>query len=142
MPRKVKSAKTDTRSARGKLLQRREPYWTRVARGYAMGYRKGSSGGTWIARRQMPDGGKQYSALGQADDALDADGSRVLSFDQAQERAREWFRRAARHEAGVEDNLTVSEAIEDYLDFLHRERAASTAYDAEKRARKHILGLR
>jgi integrase len=140
MPRKVKSAKTDTRSARGKLSQRREPYWTRVARGHAVGYRKGSSGGTWIARRQMPDGGKQYSALGQADDALDADGSRVLSFDQAQDKAREWFRRAARHEADVEDNLTVSEAIEDYLDFLRRERAASTAYDTEKRARKHILG--
>ncbi len=140
MPRKVKSAKTDTRSARSNLAQRREPYWTRVARGYALGYRKGSSGGTWIARRQMPDGGKQYSALGQADDALDADGSRVLSFDQAQDRAREWFRRAARHEAGVEDNLTVSEAIEDYLGFLRLERAASTAYDAAKRAHKHILG--
>ena len=123
MPRKVKSAKTDTRSARVKLPQRREPYWTRVARGHAVGYRRGSSGGTWIARRQTPDGGKQYRALGQADDALDADGFRVLSFDQAQERAREWFRRTARHEAGVEDNLTVSEAIEDYLDFLRRERA-------------------
>ena len=140
MPRKVKSAKTDTRSARGKLPQRREPYWTRVARGHAVGYRKGSSGGTWIARRQTPDGGKQYSALGQADDSLDADDSRVLSFDQAQDKAREWFRRAARHEAGVEDNLTVSEAIEDYLDFLRLERTASTAYDAAKRAHKHILG--
>jgi integrase len=139
MPRKVKSAKTDTRSARTNLSQRREPYWTRVARGHAVGYRKGSSGGTWIARRQMPDGGKQYKALGLADDALDADGSRVLSFDQAQDKAREWFRRAARDKAGVEDNLTVSEAVEDYLEYLRRERSASTAYDTEKRVQKHIL---
>ena len=139
MPRKVRSAKTDTRSARSNLAQRREPYWARVARGYALGYRKGSSGGTWIARRQMPGGGKQYKALGQADDALDADGYRVLSFDQAQDKAREWFRQTARHEAGIEDNLTVRDATEDYLGYLRRERAASTAYDTAKRAYKHIL---
>ncbi|MEE8144319.1 MAG: hypothetical protein V3T57_02820, partial [Kiloniellales bacterium] len=91
MPRRTKSAKIDTRSARTKLVQRREPYWARIARGCALGYRKGKSGGTWIARWQSPDGRKNYQAIRKADDAIEADGVGVLSFDQAQDRARDWF---------------------------------------------------
>ena len=139
MPRRTKSAKIDTRSARTQLAQRREPYWARIARGCALGYRKGKSGGTWIARWQSPDGRKNYQAIGKADDAIEADSVGVLSFDQAQDRARDWFQQVGRGEAGIDNGLTVQECIEDYLDYLRRERSALTAYDSEKRAARYIL---
>ncbi len=68
-------------SARSKLAQRREPYWARIARGCALGYRKGKSGGTWIARWQGSDSRKNYRASGKADDILEADNAEVLSYD-------------------------------------------------------------
>ena len=139
MPRRTKSTKIDTRSARSKLVQRREPYWARIAQGCALGYRKGKSGGTWVARWQSSDGRKNYRALGKADDILEADNAGVHSYDQAQDRARAWFKQLARSKAGVDDGLTVQAVTEDYLDFLRRERAASTVYDTDKRVARYIL---
>lgn len=68
-----------------------EPYWRSIAKGLAVGYRKGKTGGTWIARYfNAADGQRAKHALGLADDAEPADGERVLSFDQAAQKAREW----------------------------------------------------
>lgn len=89
--RTVRNAKIDTRSARAKLSERREPYWTVVARGCAVGYRRGAKGGTWVARWRDPAGKHHYRALGAADDALDANDDSVLSYGQTQARARRWF---------------------------------------------------
>lgn len=50
MARTVRNPKLDTRSARAKLSARREPYWTVLSKGCALGYRKGIKGGSWIAR--------------------------------------------------------------------------------------------
>lgn len=91
MARTVRNAKLDTRSARTKLEARREPYWTAISRGCALGYRRGSKGGTWVARLRAPDGKQHYDALGAADDARDADGLTVFTFAQAQARASEFF---------------------------------------------------
>jgi len=46
MARHVRNAKLDTRTARSKLEARREPYWTVIGKGAALGYRKGAKGGT------------------------------------------------------------------------------------------------
>src|SRR5215469_6260228 len=100
MARTVRNAKIDTRSARAKLSTRREPYWTVISAGCAIGYRKGAKGGTWIARFRDTARKHHYQALGAADDARDADGRSVYSFAQAQERARNWFRQKAREDAG------------------------------------------
>ncbi len=59
MARTVRNEKIDTRSSRTKLTLRREPYWTVIAEGRAVGYRKGKKGGTWVARRRDSDG-KQH----------------------------------------------------------------------------------
>ena len=100
MARTVRNAKLDTRSGRAKLAPRREPYWTVISAGCAVGYRRGANGGTWVAR--MRDGTKQhYDALGAADDSRDADGLTVFSFAHAQERARAYFGRKARALAGL-----------------------------------------
>lgn len=46
MARTVRNPKIDTRSARSRLPTRREPYWTVLSTGCALGYRKGAKGGT------------------------------------------------------------------------------------------------
>src|SRR5688500_18523804 len=77
MARAVRNPKIDTRSARAKLTGRREPYWTVLSGGCALGYRKGAKGGTWIGRFRGDDGRQHYDALGAADDARDPDGITV-----------------------------------------------------------------
>jgi hypothetical protein len=58
-----------TPAARAALTLRREPYWTTLDRGTALGYRRGARGGTWIASWRDDDGRKRYCSLGEADDA-------------------------------------------------------------------------
>jgi hypothetical protein len=84
MARTVRNAKIDSRSSRTKLFERREPYWTAISRGCAIGYRRGGKGGSWIARFRDEAGRQHYEALGAADDARDPDGLSVFSFAQAQ----------------------------------------------------------
>src|SRR5690348_10615157 len=134
MARTVRNAKIDTRSARARLSQRREPYWTVISEGCAIGYRRGAKGGTWIAKFRDGDGKRHLEALGAADDARDADGLTVFSFVQAQERAREWFQRKAREAAGdlapLDGPYTVADAVADYrADYLRRGGKAADRLD-------------
>ena len=96
MARTVRNAKIDTRSARVKLTERREPYWTPISAGCAIGYRRGAKGGTWVARFRGEDGKQHYEALGAADDARDADGAHGLFVPASPGTAREFFGRKAR----------------------------------------------
>jgi len=134
MARKVANPKLNTRTARRALEQRREPYWQPLSAGCAVGYRKGAKSGTWIARWRTPAGKHTYHSLGPADDVLDTD----MSFDEAQERARAWFAEMERT-LGRRSDYSVENAIDDYVDYLRRERAPTTAYDSEKRAAKYIV---
>ena len=136
MPRTVKNNKIDSRSARSKLPCRREPYWTVISAGCAVGYRKGAKGGTWIARLRGDDGRQHYDALGAADGARDADGLTCFTFAQAQERARTFFGRKAHELAGHSEPqtgpYTVEAAIGDYL--AARERRGSKGVRADRYA--------
>ena len=136
MARTVRNAKLDTRSARTKLEERREPYWTAISRGCALGYRRGSKGGTWVARLRAPDGKQHYEALGAADDARDADGLTVFSFAQAQARASEFFQArswALSGEAPPDKSpYTVERALKDY--FASREQRGSKGVPADRYA--------
>src|SRR6185503_10674149 len=107
------------------LALRREPYWTVLSAGCALGYRKGAKGGTWIGRFRGDDGRQHYSPLGAADDARDPDGLSVFSFAQAQERARGWFDSKAKEQAGDfapgDRPYTVADALAEYrADYLRR----------------------
>jgi integrase len=136
MARTVRNAKIDTRSARVKLSERREPYWTAISAGCALGYRRGANGGTWIARFRADDGKQYYEALGAADDARDADELTVFSFTKAQARARAFFEREAREIAGgvllADGPYTVAKALEAY--FFDRERRGSKGLAKDRAA--------
>lgn len=146
MARSVRSPKLDTRSARAKLPARREPYWAMLTTGLHLGYRRaGPHGGSWIARAYDPATRKRvYRALGPADDTLDADGERVLSFSQAQFRARTWFPRAFLTDAegkahGATRPRTIGDLVHGYLDWLASHRKPSTARATRSAAQTHIL---
>lgn len=50
MARTVRNAKIDTPGGRIKLATHREPHWTVIGTGAALGHREGIKGGFWIAR--------------------------------------------------------------------------------------------
>jgi integrase len=139
MPRTLQDARLDTRAARLRLKKRREPYWRSSSEGLAVGYRKGAKGGTWIARHYSTQHGRRFHAVGTADDVADADRTHILSFAQAQEAARKWFARLARHDRGEvrEGPYTVRECVEEYLAWLQAHR--KTGYDARHRVHTHIV---
>lgn len=119
MPRKLKDTALDTPTARSRLAPRADPYWRRISRTCHLGYRRNRSGaGTWVGR--FYDGARYIKrGLGSADDLLPANGASILSFDQVQAAAREWFTMQARRAAGevtaVVGPYTVAQAVEDYL---------------------------
>jgi integrase len=117
------------------LAERREPYWTVISAGNALGYRRGVKGGTWIAKFRDDSGKRHLEALGAADDARDADGLSVFSFAQAQERARSWFERKARERSGdfvpLGRTYTIADALVEYrADYQHRSGKATDRLDA------------
>lgn len=121
MARLARNSKIDTRSARSRLPVRREPYFTSMSPGHALGYRRGAKGGTWVARRYDPSAARKmaYRSLGAADDILDADGITVLTFAQAQEMARAWFATLANDAHGADAGpYTISDAVRAYLEHL------------------------
>jgi integrase len=139
MPRTLRDARLDTRTARLRLATRREPYWRSISDGLAIGYRKGAKGGTWIARHYTPEAGRRFNALGTADDVTDADGVHVLAFGQAQEAARAWFAALARQDRAetVAGPYTVAQALDDYVSDYKR-RGGKATDRLESGIRAHI----
>jgi integrase len=133
MARTLHDAKLETRAARLRLKRRREPHWRSISEGLAVGYRKGTKGGTWVARHYSAEYGRRFQAIGTADDVAEADGMHVLSFAQAQEAAREWFARLAQQDRGEvpAGPFTVKQCLEAYLTWLRGHR--KTAEDAHYR---------
>ena len=135
MARTLKDSRLDTRAARLRLTARREPHWRSLSEGLSIGYRRAKKGGTWIARHYSADRGRRYHAFGASDDVADADGVHVLSFVQAQERAREWFASLARRDRGEHEFevSTVREAVHEYLAWyeMHRRDTRNVRYRAD-----------
>jgi integrase len=131
MARSLRDAKIGSREARSRLKVRGKPYWREIEPGLHLGYRRlGGKPGTWTVRRYA---GKQTYSLEAikgvvADDYSDADGTTVLSWDQAQ---REVLKR--KPQAGP---YTVGDAIKDYLDHIEHK---AGHYDARLHVNVHIL---
>lgn len=138
-----RDSRIENRTNRNKLQNRREPYWRTLELGRALGYRRGSTGGTWIARLYLAGDKRdlRYKTLGAADDHADPDGVTVLSFAQAQTKAREWFAVAHSFATGEEIRTgpyTVADAVADYLRDGKR-RGLKSLDRLESGARLHIL---
>ncbi len=139
MPRQVRDTRIDSRSARQRLAVAREPYWRKIARGRYLGYRRAREGGSWIARYRDEAGEQHYRSLGSADDALHADGTTSLTFEQAQERARDWFGQLDGHgtDARKSGAYTVENCINDYLAWVKQHRKSH--HHVETYAKAYIL---
>jgi integrase len=143
MARTIRDRTIDSREARGRLKARGKPYYRLIEEGLHLGYRKprGRRGkpapaGKWVSRRY--DGEQSYtvSTIGVADDFSDADGVAVLSFKQAQDKARAAHVQRAHEAAGSGGPLTVRAAMASYVEYLETHR--KTANDVRHRAAAHI----
>jgi hypothetical protein len=115
MARNIRSAQLETRTARLKLEIRKKPYAVRVAPGVRLGYRRNAAAGTWSVIAADGRSGNWVKRVGLADDHEEANGEQVLTFWQAQERARKLAR--GDRNAGPEDDgrpATVREALDAY----------------------------
>ena len=100
MPRTSDNPRIVNRTVRAKLPIQREPYWHLIAEGQHLGYRKtGEMRGSWIARYYTREQGRRFQALGMADDTAPANGTHVLTFQQALDGAQKWFGAVARADA-------------------------------------------
>ncbi len=135
MARTVRYAKLDSRTARAQLRARNAPYWQPIAKGRALGYRKGANGGSWLAKYRAPSGERAQVLLGAADDAIDGETGDVLSFATAQAAAREWFALLDRNAGRRPDPYTVSQALDDYLGNFTGKSLEATRYTIERHLR-------
>jgi integrase len=110
MARHPRSSKLETRTARLKLPVRKKPYTAKVAQGIRLAYRRNKGPGTWSVLAADGHGGTWLDRIAVADDFEDADGEHVLSFWQAQDKARQLVRG---HDPGGKP-ATVADAIDDY----------------------------
>ena len=126
MAKVKKDVRLDTRSARSGLKRRREPYWRSLSkkRGWALGYRKGAMGGTWIARHYSREHGRRYNSLGRADDDPNIQARDIITYDEAVDAAEAWFNELARIDSDETEraaSYTVNDALDDYLkDYTRR----------------------
>jgi integrase len=123
MARTVRDANLDSRTARSRLKARGRPYFRALEPGLHLGYRKPLSGpGKWVARHYVGEHNYEVETLAIADDYSDADGVAVLNFHEAQGLARSRMVSRAHSAAGKTKPLTVSDAIESYIEFLETNR--------------------
>jgi len=147
MARSKRSTKLDSRGAR-LALPAEERHLDPLQPGQYVIYQrpKSKAAGSWLARSYDPETRKQRQIkLGIADDYADANGKDVLTFAQAQAKAREWFdscgEEAARALAGEQvpkGPYTVALALADYLEDAKR-RGMKSMERTQCAARAHIL---
>jgi integrase len=112
MARRPRSSRLENRSNRLKLPVQRKPHaFTTIAPGVALAYRRGKDRSAWVVRVADGKGGNWTKNLpGIPDDHEDANGESVLTFWQAQDKAKQLARGTV--ESGRP--VTVAEALADY----------------------------
>jgi integrase len=135
MARRVRAPKLETRTSRLNLPVRKKPYFVKIAPGIALGYRRNGSGsGPWSTRLADGQGGNTLKAFSVADDFQDANGTTVLAYGQALERA---LALAAGNPAGEQGDAlaTVDEALTAFaVDLQQRNRDGVNV----SRVRRHL----
>jgi integrase len=88
MARQIRDYRLGSPEARSKLPRAHNPYWREIVTGLHIGYRKGKRGGVWYGRKYLDEGKYEKWTLGLADDVVESDGVEVLSFAEADSKAR------------------------------------------------------
>jgi integrase len=114
MARSTRFAKLETRAVRLKLPVAKKPMFVKIGPRIGLGYRRNQTAGTWVARVADGKGGNWTKAIAIADDYDEANGSTVLDFWQAQEKARALGRTERDGDAGSQKPATVSQALDSY----------------------------
>ena len=133
----VKHAKLESRTSRSRLKRGRQPHWQALMPGRVhLGYQcwKGDQEGRWILRRYIGNNKYRSVTLGRADDAAAADGEHVLTFEQAEAKARAMV---AAPNGGKVVNLTVRQAMGRYVDYKRSQ--GQPVNDLLGRSNAHIL---
>jgi integrase len=117
MARTVIEHRIQDRTARGRLAARNKPYWRALSEGHHLGYRRGNRKGTWFARYLDPATTLYVSsAIGEADDTLEADGRAIFTYKQAMDRALRWIDLEQSGGTAANDpDLTVAEGVDTYI---------------------------
>lgn len=133
MARSARNSSLETRTARAKLRIRRAPYFAKIAKGLSLGYYRGAVAGNWIARYYRGTQAYETTAIGAADDTLEADGIQVFDYWQAQEQTRQWGERQRLMAAGGvrKGAYTVADAVADYLTEIRAEKKPAAVKGAE-----------
>jgi integrase len=134
----VKHARLESPSARNRLKRGRQPHWQALVEGKVhLGYQcwKGDKVGRWILRRYIGNYKYRSETLGRADDAAPADGTHVLTFEQA--KAKTLAKVAAPEAGGKIESLTVRQAMERYIDY--KRTLGQPVNDVVSRSAVHIL---
>ena len=109
MARRPRASRLESRTARLKLPIRLKPYdFTTISPGIALGYRRNRSAGVWVVRVANGKGGNWTKRVGLADDFEAADSEHVLTWFEAQDRARA----LARGTADSGRPATVADAVD------------------------------
>lgn len=122
--RTLNDSNLGTRAARLKLKVKKR-HWRQIDANLHLGYRRGERGGKWSMRAYIGQGRYKLEALGIADDFSDADGKVILSFADAQRRARERFIIMQRSAKALDPEAprgkyTVDKCLDDYLAYKDR----------------------
>src|SRR5215203_2257548 len=88
MARHIRASNVETRTSRLKLPVAKKPIFVKVGPGVSLGYRRNVTAGTWVARVADGKGGNWTKRVANADDFEESNGTRLLDFWQAQDRAR------------------------------------------------------
>src|SRR5215212_3687367 len=133
MARTARNTSLESRTARARLRIRRTPYFAKIAKGLRLGYYRGSVSGSWIVRCYRGGGIYATEALAIADDTLEADGTKVLDYWQAQEHARRWGERQRLIAEGLvrTGRYSVADAVTDYLADIKAEKSPAAVQGAK-----------
>lgn len=136
MARRVRDHTLEVRTKRLLLPVAKKPIFVRVGPGISLGYRRNQTSGTWVLRRADGRGGSRTAKVGVADDYDEADGSGVLTYWQAQDRAKIMDRQA--NGTTTVSPLTVKAAADNYLAWLQNKNR-NTEADTKGRLNLHFL---
>ena len=136
MAGKVKHVDLDSPTARSRLKRGRNCHWQSLVPGKVhLGYQmwKGDRNGRWLLRRYIGDNTYRSETLGAADDRDEADGVHILSWQQADAKARA----TVDLPATKIHNLTVRQAMGRYVE--SQQHGGKDTHDTATRIAMHIL---